>query len=412
MLKHLRLHQYDRSTAIPGLNRNDAYDLDIKIPPLLEQKRIVEKIEELFSDLDNGIESLKTAQKQLKVYRQAVLKWAFEGKLTEEWRKQNSNLPTAKDLLDQIKAERENRYQQQLTDWEQTVKDWEANGKSGKKLTKTQQPKEPSPITEAELSELTTLPKNWFYARAESIFEFITKGTTPSKDELYDGRGDIPFIKVYNLTDNGLLDFTVKPTFIKQETHEGFLGRSKVSTGDILMNIVGPPLGKVSLVPSTFAQWNINQAIARYRTTDVLLNKYFMYYLLSQVTIDRMSRRAKATAGQFNLTLETCRDVEIPICSLKEQNQIVQEIESRLSICDRLEETITTNLKKAEALRQSILKQAFEGKLVPQDPNDEPAEKLLERIRAERQQTQQTQPPKQLTIKGILENEGSHELEN
>lgn len=116
----------------------------------------------------------------------------------------------------------------------------------------------------------------------------------------------------------------------------------------------------------------------------MFLNKYLMYYLLSQVTINRMSKRAKATAGQFNLTLEICRDVEIPICDQLEQEQIVQEIESRLSICDQLEATIIENLQKAEALRQSILKQAFEGKLVPQDSNDEPAEKLLERIKNEK----------------------------
>ena len=125
-----------------------------------------------------------------------------------------------------------------------------------------------------------------------------------------------------------------------------------------------------------------------------------MYYLLSQVTIDRMSKRAKATAGQFNLTLEICRNTEVPICSPEEQGEIIQEIESRLSICDQLEATITENLQKAEAMRQSILKQAFEGKLVPQDPNDEPAEKLLEQIQLERQEKRPPQTSKQLKIKG------------
>jgi type I restriction enzyme S subunit len=203
------------------------------------------------------------------------------------------------------------------------------------------------------------------------------------------------------LTDNGQLNFKIDPTFVRYGTHNEFLGRSKVFPGDVLINIVGPPLGKVSLVTQQFDEWNINQAIARYRTINALSNKYLMYYLLSQVTINRMSKKAKATAGQFNLTLEICRDVEVPICSRKEQEQIVEEIESRLSICDQLEATIVENLQKAEALRQSILKQAFEGKLVPQDPNDEPAEKLLERIQVEHRKQEQPKKAKQLKIKGI-----------
>lgn len=88
----------------------------------------------------------------------------------------------------------------------------------------------------------------WCYVRAEAISDFITKGTTPSKDKLFSGSGAVPFIKVYNLTDNGSLDFTVSPTFVSYQTHNSFLGRSKVLPGDVLMNIVGPPLGKVSLV--------------------------------------------------------------------------------------------------------------------------------------------------------------------
>lgn len=351
--------------AVLNINATKLQDIDIPLPPLPEQHRIVEKIEELFSELDNGVASLKKALEQLKTYRQAVLKWAFEGKLTEKWRNTHQDsLEDADTLLEQIKAERKRHYQQQLEDWKQALKEWENNGKETKKTTKPQQPKDLPPLTKEELTTLPSLPDGWVYVKAEEISHFITKGTTPSKDKLFDDSGDIPFLKVYNLTDNGKLDFSIKPTFVSLETHEGFLNRSKVLSGDVLMNIVGPPLGKISLVSDKFKEWNINQAIVRYRVFDILLNKYLMYYLLSQVTINRLSKRAKATAGQFNLTLEICRDAEIPMCLLQEQTQIVQEIESRLSVCDQLEATLTENLDKAEALRQSILKRAFEGKLV------------------------------------------------
>ena len=105
---------------------------------------------------------------------------------------------------------------------------------------------------------------------------------------------------------------------------------------------------------------------------------------MSSTTVEKIKSKSKATAGQYNLTLEICRDIELLLPSLSEQHQVVAEIESRLSVCDKLEESIAQSLLQAEALRQSILKQAFAGKLVPQDPSDEPAEKLLARIRAER----------------------------
>lgn len=203
---------------------------------------------------------------------------------------------------------------------------------------------------------------NWKKIKLEKLCYFITKGTTPSKENL-SSTGEIPFIKVYNLTFNTSLDFTIDPTFVPRITHTGFLSRSIVYPGDVLMNIVGPPMGKVSIVPSTYPEWNINQAIARFRCNDNLNNKYLAYYLTFSETIEKMKSKAKATAGQFNLTLEICRNIEIPLPSAEKQRTMVSKIESRLSVCDSIERTIVASLQQAEAMRQSILKQAFEGRL-------------------------------------------------
>ncbi|AYH43625.1 restriction endonuclease subunit S [Azoarcus sp. DN11] len=346
----------------------------LPLPPAREQHRIVAKIEELFSELDKGIESLKTAQAQLKVYRQSLLKHAFEGKLTAQWRADNRDqLETADALLKRIQQERAERYRQQLADWE-------AGGKQG---SKPKAPKAIPPLSDDELGELPVLPLEWNYVRAEEIAGFITKGTTPSKELLFFGDGDIPFIKVYNLTRTGFLDFSVDPTFVSAETHRNFLARSMVFPGDVLMNIVGPPLGKVSIVPSTYPEWNINQAIAIFRTHFVS-NRFLAAYLAYDATVRAMMKKSKATAGQFNLTLEICRDAPIPLCSLAEQKEIELLLEVKLSEVDQLDQTIATSLQQAEVLRQSILKKAFSGQLVPQDPQDEPASVLLERIRAEK----------------------------
>lgn len=109
-----------------------------------------------------------------------------------------------------------------------------------------------------------------------------------------------------------------------------------------------------------------------------------MYFLLSESTQRLIQRKSKATAGQRNLTLEICRDIEVPLFEFEDQIKIVEFIEKWLSIYGNLEISIIQSIKKAEILRQSILKKAFAGELVPQDPADEPAEKLLERIRTEK----------------------------
>lgn len=282
--KYALLNTKKKGTGTPHLDVNILNQQKLVVPSEDEQKRIVAKIEELFSELDNGVETLKKTKQQLAVYRQAVLKEAFD----------ISNFPR-------------------------------------KKL--------------------------------QDLCYFITKGTTPPKKSMTNYTGEIPFIKVYNLTFDNTLDFTIEPTFVDNETHNGFLERSICVPGDVLMNIVGPPMGKVSIIPAIYSQWNINQAIARFRCLDILDNKYLAYFLGYSGTVEKMKSQAKATAGQFNLTLEICRNIEIPVPPIEKQKEIVFEIETQLSQQENIEKTVDTALQQAEAMRQSILKKAFEGEL-------------------------------------------------
>jgi len=336
--------------------------VEIPLPPLPEQHRIVEKIEELFSELDDGVASLKKALEQLKTYRQAVLKWAFEGKLTEKWRNTHQDsLEDGDTLLEQIKAERKRHYQQQLEDWKQALKEWENNGKETKKPTKPQQPKDLPPLTKEELSNLPSLPNGWMWVKLEDITNITGGIAKNSKRNALSIK--LPYLRVANVYANFLDLNEVYEIGLRQEEVEKFL----LVKNDLLIIEGNGSIDQIGRV----AIWNdkINPCVhqnhvikARPHTNTNPL--FSLYFLLSHQGRKFIKKQAGSTSGLYTLSLSKVRNLNIPFCSLQEQTKIVQEIESRLSVCDQLEATLTENLDKAEALRQSILKRAFEGKLV------------------------------------------------
>jgi type I restriction enzyme S subunit len=337
------MSQLVQGALYPAVRPKDIRRYQIPVPDEKQQREIVGEIEKQFSRLDEAVANLKRVKANLKRYKAAVLKAAVEGKLTEEWRKAHPDVEQASELLKRILAERRARWKEQS---------------SSRYRNKYVEPQPPDTFN------LPRLPEGWTWASCEQICDFITKGTTPASSKLREGKGEVRFLKVYNLTFTGILDYNHNPAFVDRVVHEGELARSKVQTGDVLINIVGPPLGQVSLVPSEIAEANINQAIARFRPIPGILGKFLALVLMTESIMSWAISRAKTTAGQANLTLELCRELPIPIVPIGEQHRIVAEVERCLSITAEAEVQIDDNLKRGERLRQSILQRAFSGKLL------------------------------------------------
>ncbi|MBK7000808.1 MAG: restriction endonuclease subunit S [Rhodoferax sp.] len=322
--------------AQPNISQGVVRNLLVPVMPLAAQHEIVAEIEKQFSRLDEAVANLQRVKANLKRYKASVLKDAVEGRLVpteaELARREGRSFETGEQLLQRILDVRKS--------------EWAGRGKY----------EEPPAC---ETGGLPNLPNGWVWASAEQLSTFITKGTTPAAEKLLDGSGDVQFLKVYNLTFDGTLNHTYKPTFVSRATHEGELLRSQVLAGDVLINIVGPPLGQVSMVPPTMAEANMNQAVARFRPIKPLSTKFVAHALMTESIMAWAIRKAKTTAGQTNLTLDLCRRLPIPLPPLTEQGRIVAEVDRRLSLVRSVEAEVDTNLKRAQALRQATLAKAF-----------------------------------------------------
>jgi len=350
----LEVDKYKSGSTRKRISRKNFAKIQFPIAPLPEQHRIVEKIEELFSELDDGVASLKKALEQLKTYRQAVLKWAFEGKLTEKWRNAHQDsLEDADTLLEQIKAERKRHYQQQLEDWKQALKEWENNGKETKKPTAPRKQEYYSPLKQEETNKLWKIPDKWTWEKVGNICQSIV----PNRDKPKSFSGNIPWITTPDI-DSDLITLKLLPNHLGLNINEVELYNARViPKNSVIMTCVG----SFGIVCINTISCVINQQLHAFMTHSYINNKYLAYALKIQQSW--MEKKSTSTTVVY-LNKTNSNSVPIPLCSLQEQTKIVQEIESRLSVCDQLEATLTENLNKAEALRQSILKRAFEGKLV------------------------------------------------
>jgi type I restriction enzyme, S subunit len=362
----------------PAVRPKDIRNHAIPLAPLSEQRRIVAEIEKQFTRLEAAVAALKRVQANLKRYRASVLKAACDGRLVpteaELTRAENRPYEPADQLLARILKERR-------ANWEaDQLAKMQAAGKPPKDDKWKAKYKE---AAAPDTSTLPELPEGWVWTSLAAIGQLkggLTKGQKRSPGEIV---RQVPHLRVANVQRGRLELAEVKEiAATEQEVTE-----LRLMSGDVLFN-EGGDRDKVG------RGWVWNDEIyecihqnhvfrARFPLADVAPK--FVSWYGNSVGQDYFVGEGKQTTNLASINLTKLSALPVPLPPTKEQQRIVAEVDRRLSVIDELEATVEADLKRADRLRQSILKRAFEGKLVPQDPSDEPASVLLERIRAERE---------------------------
>ena len=354
-------------TTFKEISATNAAKIPIPIAPLPEQRRIVAEIETQFTRLDAAVAALRRTQANLKRYRASVLRAACSGELVpteaELARAEGREYEPADILLERILVERRAR--------------WEAQEK---RRGKYREPAAP------DTSDLPTLPEGWVWATLGQIGDLkggVTKGQRKKEGQTY---REVPYLRVANVQ-RGYLDLaTVKTISVPETTIE----QLKLVEGDVLFNEGGDrdKLGRGWIWNGEIAECIHQNHVFRARllTGDALPE--FVSWWGNSFGKEYFERTGKQTTNLASINLSVLTAFPVPLPPLAEQRRIVAEVERRLSVIQQAEAAVEASLQRAERLRQSILKRAFAGELVPQDPGDEPASVLLERIRAQREAEQ------------------------
>ncbi|WP_151965159.1 restriction endonuclease subunit S [Acinetobacter soli] len=362
-----------------GVTQKNIYISNLKeyefyLPPFQEQKRITDKIDELFSELDNGIEELETAQKKLELYRQSLLKSAVEGELSKEWRETQAEFSeTGEQLLARIlKKRRESWEQEKLKEF----------AEKGKNPPKDWQDKYPEPV-KPDTENLPQLPEGWVWASLDMIGEIVSGVAKGTKRATPVPMREVPYLRVANVQ-RGYLDLTEIKTILATEKD---INQLTLKEGDILFNEGGDrdKLGRGWIWKSEIENCIHQNHVFRCR----LYEPNFVPELISYHgnTFGKLwfERAGKQTTNLASINMGILKRFPVPVMPILEQNFIFDYIQSNLDMVDSQLEQNSELIKNCSKQRTNILNQAFQGKLVTQDPNDESAQKLLQRIQQQRE---------------------------
>lgn len=357
------------SVTVKHLSSKTIGEIGLPLPPRAEQTRIVEKLEELLSELDAGVDELKTAQKKLIRYRHSLLKAAVDGALTSEWRKRNAPAVTGAKLLKRILVERRSRWEQKQ------MSKLAAQGKSPQKDWKAKYTEPSAP----DISVLPTLPLGWTWASVDQL-TYEQKYGSSSKTNT-DSTG-VPVLRMGNIQDG---DLDLSNLKYLPNGHDEFPGLY-LQNGDLLFNRTNSPelVGKTAIyrsqmTPCSFASYLISVRFCESYVPELastFINSVYGKNWIKSVVVQQV--------GQANVNGSKLSALAIPLPPIEEQREIVSSLQAQTrEIVEQLQH-IELSLRLAHAQRNNILKTAFSGQLVAQNPNDESASELRERIRSER----------------------------
>jgi len=361
------------SVTVKHLSSKTISDIPLPLPPANEQTRIVSKIEELFTDLDKGEESLRRAQALLKKYRQSVLKAAVTGELTREWREKNKDrLESGEALLKRIlKARREA--------WEKAeLAKMKAKGKKPKDDSWKARYVEPAG---ADTMGLPELPEGWAWATLDML-AFVKGGVTVDQKKMLKDSQEVPYLRVANVQDCDIDLTVVKSIKVSRETVEEL----RLIPGDILLNEGGDldKLGRGWVWSGQIPVCIHQNHVFRARPVAKCINSYFVSYYTSVMSKSFFMEMGKQTTNLASISLTKIKSLPIPVSGEQEVLVIIEKIKNLLQSLAVVRREVERRSTGVQNLRQSILERAFTGKLVPQDPTDEPASELLKRITAQK----------------------------
>jgi type I restriction enzyme S subunit len=366
------LHALQSGSSYPAVRARDVFAQPILVPPAREQERIAAKLSAAFSGVERAETAARRAQERLQRYRMAVLDAAVTGKLTRAWRESRQKsekigTESGENLLRKLLLARRGLWEES-----ELVRLGDAGKIPKDDKWKSRYPEPRAPITKG----LPELPSTWIWASLEQVSTRVTVGYVGEMKNEYVSKG-IPFLRSQNVRPNrfepeGLV-------FIRRQFHAK-LAKSKVAPGDVVVVRSGVGVGTTCVIPETLGEANCSDLVI---IQGPLIQPHFISFYMNSAA-QRHVELGKVGIAQPHFNTASVASLSVPLPPVAEQAEIVSEVERRLSAADRLAATLRQQLTRADATRQSLLRESFAGRLVPQDLNDEPAALLLQRIRATR----------------------------